>query len=127
MPRVDKQFLQLYNILSSASDVRIFESILLTASFDVRNVLNFFFVFFNLREYSPSPSRSPKYPLALAAFCRRLDVNKYLTNSWFCRKNCFTTDFFKGCLDVLLLEDEVEKIQKWIKQLHGADPVGVGA
>jgi len=28
---------------------------------------------------------------------------------------------------VLLLEDEVEKIQKWIKQLHGADPVGVGA
>jgi len=44
-----------------------------------------------------------------------------------CRKNCFTTDFFKGCLDVLLLEDEVEKIQKWIKQLHGADPVGVGA
>ncbi|KAF0763658.1 crustacean hyperglycemic hormones A isoform X2 [Aphis craccivora] len=28
-----------------------------------------------------------------------------------CRKNCFTTDFFKGCLDVLLLEDEVEKIQ----------------
>ncbi|VVC30323.1 Hypothetical protein CINCED_3A014404 [Cinara cedri] len=44
-----------------------------------------------------------------------------------CRKNCFTTDFFKGCLDVLLLEDEVEKIQKWIKQLHGAGPIGSGA
>jgi hypothetical protein len=44
-----------------------------------------------------------------------------------CRKNCFTTDFFKGCLDVLLLEDEVENIQKWIKQLHGADPIGSGS
>ncbi|EFN85846.1 Ion transport peptide-like [Harpegnathos saltator] len=39
-----------------------------------------------------------------------------------CKKNCFTTDYFKGCLDVLLLSDEVEKIQMWIKQLHGADP-----
>ncbi|KAK2588855.1 hypothetical protein KPH14_001723 [Odynerus spinipes] len=39
-----------------------------------------------------------------------------------CRKNCFTTDYFKGCLDVLLLTDEMEKIQMWIKQLHGADP-----
>ncbi|XP_067002617.1 ion transport peptide-like isoform X3 [Anabrus simplex] len=39
-----------------------------------------------------------------------------------CRKNCFTTDYFKGCLDVLLLQDEMEKIQTWIKQLHGADP-----
>lgn len=38
------------------------------------------------------------------------------------RKNCFTTDYFKGCLDVLLLTDEMEKIQMWIKQLHGADP-----
>ncbi|XP_076640617.1 ion transport peptide isoform X3 [Halictus rubicundus] len=39
-----------------------------------------------------------------------------------CRKNCFTSDYFKGCLDVLLLQDEVEKIQTWIKQLHGAEP-----
>lgn len=39
-----------------------------------------------------------------------------------CRKNCFTTDYFKGCLDVLLLHDEMEKIQTWIKQLHGAEP-----
>ncbi|XP_071439599.1 ion transport peptide-like isoform X1 [Hetaerina americana] len=39
-----------------------------------------------------------------------------------CRKNCFTTEYFKGCLDVLLLTDEMENIQTWIKQLHGADP-----
>ncbi|XP_012221385.1 ion transport peptide-like isoform X1 [Linepithema humile] len=39
-----------------------------------------------------------------------------------CKKECFTTDYFKGCLDVLLMTDEVEKIQMWIKQLHGADP-----
>ncbi|XP_033193512.2 ion transport peptide isoform X1 [Bombus vancouverensis nearcticus] len=39
-----------------------------------------------------------------------------------CRKNCFTSDYFKGCLDVLLLQDEVEKIQTWIKTLHGAEP-----
>ncbi|XP_023287835.1 ion transport peptide-like [Orussus abietinus] len=39
-----------------------------------------------------------------------------------CRKNCFTSDYFKGCLDVLLLQDEMEQIQTWIKQLHGADP-----
>ncbi|XP_015513537.1 ion transport peptide-like isoform X1 [Neodiprion pinetum] len=39
-----------------------------------------------------------------------------------CSKNCFTSDYFKGCLDVLLLQDEMEEIQTWIKQLHGADP-----
>ncbi|XP_011504850.1 PREDICTED: ion transport peptide-like [Ceratosolen solmsi marchali] len=39
-----------------------------------------------------------------------------------CRKNCFTSDYFKGCLDVLLLQDEMEWIQTSIKQLHGADP-----
>ncbi|KAG7199547.1 hypothetical protein KM043_014158 [Ampulex compressa] len=39
-----------------------------------------------------------------------------------CRKECFTTEYFKGCVDVLLLHDEVEKIQSWIKHLHGADP-----
>ncbi|XP_063978057.1 ion transport peptide-like isoform X3 [Diachasmimorpha longicaudata] len=39
-----------------------------------------------------------------------------------CRKNCFTSDYFKSCLDVLLLQDEMEQIQIWIKQLHGADP-----
>ncbi|KAG8312632.1 hypothetical protein J6590_018273 [Homalodisca vitripennis] len=39
-----------------------------------------------------------------------------------CRKNCFTSDYFKGCLEVLLLQDEMENIQTWIKQLHGAEP-----
>ncbi|KAJ9587004.1 hypothetical protein L9F63_019401 [Diploptera punctata] len=38
-----------------------------------------------------------------------------------CRQDCFTTDYFKGCMDVLL-EDDIEKYQSWIKQLHGADP-----
>lgn len=38
------------------------------------------------------------------------------------RKNCFTSDYFKGCLDVLLLQDEMENIQDMIKQLHGAEP-----
>ncbi|XP_044746445.1 ion transport peptide-like [Coccinella septempunctata] len=39
-----------------------------------------------------------------------------------CRRNCFTTDYFKGCLDTLQLSDELQQIQTWIKQLHGADP-----
>ncbi|XP_014256377.1 ion transport peptide-like isoform X2 [Cimex lectularius] len=39
-----------------------------------------------------------------------------------CRKNCFTSVYFKGCIEVLLLQDEMENIQSWIKQLHGAEP-----
>nr|UES72911.1 ion transport-like protein [Carausius morosus] len=39
-----------------------------------------------------------------------------------CRKNCFTSDYFKACVDVLLLQDDMEKIQAAIKQLHGGDP-----
>ncbi|XP_019869750.1 ion transport peptide-like isoform X3 [Aethina tumida] len=39
-----------------------------------------------------------------------------------CRKDCFTTSYFKGCLDTLQLQDEMEQVQTWIKQLHGADP-----
>lgn len=40
------------------------------------------------------------------------------------RKNCFTSDYFKGCLDVLLMQDaeDLEWIQTAIKTLHGADP-----
>ncbi|XP_065345450.1 ion transport peptide-like isoform X3 [Cloeon dipterum] len=37
-----------------------------------------------------------------------------------CRKECFTTNYFKGCIDSLMLQDELEEIQSWIKQLHGA-------
>ncbi|KAF7277994.1 ion transport peptide isoform X2 [Rhynchophorus ferrugineus] len=40
-----------------------------------------------------------------------------------CMKNCFTTDYFKGCLETLQLSDEMEQIQSWIKQVHGAEPV----
>ncbi|XP_075216159.1 ion transport peptide isoform X2 [Lycorma delicatula] len=39
-----------------------------------------------------------------------------------CRKDCFTSDYFKGCIDVLLLQDELQDIQSWIKTIHGADP-----
>ncbi|CAB0038395.1 unnamed protein product [Trichogramma brassicae] len=39
-----------------------------------------------------------------------------------CRNNCFTSEYFKGCMDVLLLQDEEAKIQQAIKILHGADP-----
>nr|CAH7744101.1 unnamed protein product [Callosobruchus chinensis] len=39
-----------------------------------------------------------------------------------CRKNCFTSDYFKGCVDTLQLSDETDQIQAMIKQLHGADP-----
>jgi hypothetical protein len=38
------------------------------------------------------------------------------------RKECFTTNYFKGCIDSLMLQDELEDIQSWIKQLHGAAP-----
>ncbi|XP_059485062.1 ion transport peptide-like isoform X3 [Neocloeon triangulifer] len=39
-----------------------------------------------------------------------------------CRKECFTTHYFKGCVDSLMLQDDLEDIQSWIKQLHGAAP-----
>ncbi|XP_055308464.1 ion transport peptide-like isoform X1 [Sitodiplosis mosellana] len=39
-----------------------------------------------------------------------------------CKKRCFTTDYFKGCLDALQLTDEIEKIKNYIKQVNGAQP-----
>ncbi|XP_017778934.1 PREDICTED: ion transport peptide-like isoform X1 [Nicrophorus vespilloides] len=39
-----------------------------------------------------------------------------------CKNNCFTTNIFKGCLESLQLNDEMEQVQTWIKQLHGAEP-----
>ncbi|KAK0090001.1 hypothetical protein PV325_004134 [Microctonus aethiopoides] len=39
-----------------------------------------------------------------------------------CRKECFTTFYFKGCVDSLLMQDEMEQFKMGIKQLHGADP-----
>lgn len=38
------------------------------------------------------------------------------------RKRCFTTDYFKGCLDALQLSDEIETIKTYIKQVNGAQP-----
>ncbi|XP_063921826.1 ion transport peptide-like isoform X1 [Zophobas morio] len=43
-----------------------------------------------------------------------------------CRKNCFTTDYFKGCVETLQLSDEEAQIQVWIKQLRGAELGGLG-
>ncbi|RWR99760.1 ion transport peptide-like isoform X1 [Dinothrombium tinctorium] len=40
-----------------------------------------------------------------------------------CTQDCFTSDYFKACLDALFFdEDEVEYFKKMIKQLHGASP-----
>ncbi|KAL1462380.1 hypothetical protein WDU94_014218 [Cyamophila willieti] len=36
-----------------------------------------------------------------------------------CRKDCFTSDYFKGCVDVLQLTDEADSLQADIMQLHG--------
>ncbi|XP_050075920.1 ion transport peptide-like isoform X1 [Anopheles maculipalpis] len=40
----------------------------------------------------------------------------------FCKKQCFTTDYFKGCIDALQLTDEIENFKPLIKVLNGADP-----
>ncbi|KAL0820131.1 hypothetical protein ABMA28_006068 [Loxostege sticticalis] len=39
-----------------------------------------------------------------------------------CRQDCFTTDYFKGCVEVLQETDKLELFKTYIKQLHGADP-----
>ncbi|XP_026763050.2 CHH-like protein isoform X1 [Galleria mellonella] len=39
-----------------------------------------------------------------------------------CRQDCFTTDYFKGCVEVLQETDQLELFKTYIKQLHGADP-----
>lgn len=41
---------------------------------------------------------------------------------YYFRKQCFTTEFFKGCLDALQLSDEVNAIKSYIKLVNGADP-----
>ncbi|XP_074042221.1 ion transport peptide isoform X1 [Leptinotarsa decemlineata] len=37
-----------------------------------------------------------------------------------CRDNCFTSDYFKGCVDTLQLSDHIPEIMDMIKQLKGA-------
>nr|QTY40864.1 venom polypeptide precursor [Doratifera vulnerans] len=40
-----------------------------------------------------------------------------------CMKDCFTGDFFKGCVEVLQETDQLEVFKTYIKKLHGADPM----
>ncbi|KAF9820455.1 hypothetical protein SFRURICE_009874 [Spodoptera frugiperda] len=37
-----------------------------------------------------------------------------------CRKDCFTTDYFKGCVEVLQETDQLEQFKEYIRILHGA-------
>lgn len=37
----------------------------------------------------------------------------------FFREKCYTSDIFKGCVDLLLLTDDLDKIQEWIRKLNG--------
>lgn len=46
----------------------------------------------------------------------------YIFISIHSRDKCFTTAYFKGCLDALQLTDEVEIIKNNVKQLNGAQP-----
>ncbi|XP_026320432.1 ion transport peptide-like isoform X2 [Hyposmocoma kahamanoa] len=39
-----------------------------------------------------------------------------------CRADCFTSDYFKGCVEALLLNENLDTYKKYIKHLHGADP-----
>ncbi|CAH0696077.1 unnamed protein product [Spodoptera exigua] len=39
-----------------------------------------------------------------------------------CRKDCFTTDYFKGCVEVLQETDQLEQFKEYIRILHGAVP-----
>lgn len=38
------------------------------------------------------------------------------------RADCFTSDYFKGCVEALLLNENLDTYKKYIKHLHGADP-----
>ncbi|XP_055603692.1 ion transport peptide-like isoform X1 [Uranotaenia lowii] len=40
----------------------------------------------------------------------------------FCKKQCFTSDYFRGCIDALQLTDELEQIKQNIRILNGVDP-----
>ncbi|KAJ8717466.1 hypothetical protein PYW08_005865 [Mythimna loreyi] len=40
-----------------------------------------------------------------------------------CRKDCFTTKYFKGCVEVLQETDQLETFKEYIRELHGAPPL----
>ncbi|XP_055916086.1 ion transport peptide-like [Eupeodes corollae] len=39
-----------------------------------------------------------------------------------CKKNCFTTDYFKACVEALHLGEEVEALKTYVKTINGAAP-----
>lgn len=52
---------------------------------------------------------------------RELNCNRTITNcSKFFRSQCFSTQYFMGCVDVLLLTDECTTIIKMIEFLRGS-------
>ncbi|KAF0292091.1 Ion transport peptide-like [Amphibalanus amphitrite] len=36
-----------------------------------------------------------------------------------CRSECFTTEYFKGCLQALVIEDQADKLDEQIRRLSG--------
>ncbi|KAJ8717464.1 hypothetical protein PYW08_005863 [Mythimna loreyi] len=40
-----------------------------------------------------------------------------------CRNDCFTDVVFKGCVEVLLLTDQIETFKEYIRELHWAPPI----
>lgn len=38
------------------------------------------------------------------------------------RKDCFTTLYFKGCIEALQLSDEIPEFKKFIQVVNGATP-----
>ena len=51
---------------------------------------------------------------------RDATITKYLCYDSLIRKNCFTTNYFKGCLDALLINDEkdIQRVMKDISVIH---------
>ncbi|CAH0590024.1 unnamed protein product [Chrysodeixis includens] len=39
-----------------------------------------------------------------------------------CGDNCFTTEYFRGCVEVLQETDNIEQFKDYIRVLHGAAP-----
>ncbi|XP_041984550.1 CHH-like protein isoform X1 [Aricia agestis] len=39
-----------------------------------------------------------------------------------CRDGCFTTEYFKGCVEVLQEQENLDQFKKYINIIHGADP-----
>lgn len=46
-------------------------------------------------------------------------INAYFLIPCTHRKNCFTSDYFKGCVEALQLTDELDQIKKYVKTVNG--------